>query len=95
MTNTKARHEEILSAAVEVLDAAGGVEIIDALPQDERFLQLREMAKMVAEETACHIDSAKRNIAKALRRARHGIMKKKWGGLRSPVGGRPKKIKIE
>lgn len=95
MTNTKARHEEILSVAVEVLDAAGGVEAIDALSQDKRTPKLRKLAKMVVKETACHVSSAKKNIAKAMSRARYGIMQEQWGGKRTPVGGRPKLAKKE
>lgn len=88
--NTRTRHEEIYNASVEVLTEAGGVEAIDALPQLERVPNLRLMAKEVVKITDCHIDSAKRNIAKALRRARYGIMQQaKWGGLRNPPGGRP------
>lgn len=89
MSNTKARHQEIYNASVESLDKAGGVEAIDELSQDERIPKLRQMAKDVVNRTDCHIDSAKRNIAKAMRRARFGIMKEKWGGHRNPPGGRP------
>ncbi len=88
MTNTKARHLEIYNASVKVLTEAGGVEAIDALPQPERVPNLRRMAKKVVDLTDCHIDSAKRNVAKALRRARYGIMKEAWGGSR-PGSGRP------
>lgn len=88
MANTKTRHLEIYNAAVEVLAAAGGVEIFDALPQLERVPALRKMTKEVVKMTDCHIDSAKRNVSKALRRARYGVMETKWGGLR-PGAGRP------
>ncbi len=88
MTNTKARHLEIYNASVQVLDKAGEVEIFDALPQDERLPKLHAMAKEVVKLTDCEISSAKRNIAKALRRARYGIMKEAWGGSR-PGAGRP------
>lgn len=96
MTNTKARHEEIYNAAVEILDEWGGVEVFDALPQLERVPNLREMAKEVVKMTSCHLDSAKRNIAKALRRARYGVIEAKWGGPRPGAGrpaSKPKKIK--
>lgn len=93
MTNTKARHEEILNCAVSIIEEAGGVSLIDSLPQEERVPVLRSMTKRIKAETACHIDTAKRNLAKAMRRARHGLMKARetksnWGGSRG--GGRPK-----
>jgi hypothetical protein len=94
MTNTKERHLEILSCATEVLEAAGGVLVIDELPQEERTPKLREMANDVKRETNCHIDTAKRNLAKAMRRRRFELMKvadpDRWGGERTPSGGRPK-----
>lgn len=76
--NTKARHEEIYNASVKVLNEAGGVEIFDALPQLERVPKLRKMAQEVVSLTDCEISSAKRNIAKALRRARYGVMEAEW-----------------
>lgn len=88
MANTKARHEEIYNKAVKVLEIFGGVEIVDALSQEERISILRQLAERVKEQTDCHIDSAKRNIAKAMHRARYGIMKERWGGKR-PGAGRP------
>lgn len=93
MTNTKARHKEIYTAAVRALEIAGGIEVIDALSKDERILQLRKSAKWIEGMTNCHIDSAKRNLAKAIRRARYGLMQEasQWGGRRNPPGGRPPK----
>ncbi len=88
MINTKERHLEIYNAAVEILDEWGGVKVFDALSQEYRVPNLRKMAKEVVDLTDCHIDSAKRNIAKALHRARYGIMEAKWGGSR-PGAGRP------
>jgi len=95
MINTKKRHLEIYNSAVRVMEIFGGIETIDALSQEERIPQLRKMARMVKELSDCHNDSAKRNIAKAMRRARYGIMKDKkkdkdWGGKR-PGAGRPSK----
>lgn len=90
MPNTKARHQEIYNEAVKVLKTFGGVETVDALSQEARIPQLRKMAREVKETTNCHIDSAKRNIAKAMRRARYGIMQERWGGKR-PGAGRPPK----
>jgi hypothetical protein len=88
--NTKKRHHEIYSAAVDVINAAGGVEVIDNLPQHDRLSLLRQLAQQVREETVCHADTAKRNLAKAMRRARYDVMVKQWGGKR-PGSGRPKK----
>ncbi len=90
MTNTKARHREILAAAIRVLEIFGGVETIDALPQEERTPQLRKMADTVVGLTNCTKSPARNNVAKALRQARFGIMQDKWGGLRvSEKQGRP------
>lgn len=80
MANTKARHEEILNAATEVLKSAGGVETIEALPKRERIPKLREMAMFVAKKTNCTADPARRNVAKAMHRARFGLMQDRWGG---------------
>jgi hypothetical protein len=90
MTNTKARHKEIYAAAAEVLQSVGGVEEIDALAQEKRILKLRHLTKAVAAKTNCTRDTARRNIAKAMHRARFGIMQDRWGGSRvSDRLGRP------
>lgn len=88
-TNTKARHEEIYTAAVSALETVGGVETVDRLPNFERLVTVRKLYKQVAETTNCHIDTAKKNVAQAMRRARYGEMQKRWGGER-PGAGRPK-----
>lgn len=88
MANTKARHKEIYNEATRVLEIFGGVKTVDALSPEERIPQLCKMAGMVKELTSCHIDSARRNIAKAMRRARFGIMKDRWGGERTPGPGK-------
>lgn len=87
--NTKQRHEEIFAAAQAQLQQAGGVEAIDNLDNPERLAALRQMYKAVEAETSCHYETAKSNVAKALRRARYGVMQKRWGGKR-PGAGRPK-----
>ena len=88
--NTKARHEEIYTAACSALEQVGGVVAVDQLDQLERLPILRSLYKTVVSETNCHIDTAKKNVAKALRRARYGEMVKRgWGGNR-PGAGRPK-----
>lgn len=77
MKNTKQRHLEIYTAAVSTLEAAGGVEAIDRLDQVERPVKLRELYRQVVEATSCHYDTAKRNIAKACRRARFQNMQQR------------------
>lgn len=88
--NNKARHEEIYTAAVSALETAGGVVAVDQLQDIERLVIIRKLYKTVADSTNCHIDTAKKNVAKAMRRARYGEMKKRWGGER-PGAGRPAK----
>lgn len=90
--NTKQRHEEIYAACTKILAKVGGVSLVDSLQQEERIALLRGMANNVAKTTDCHISTAKRNVAKALRRARYDIIKQSWGGHR-PGAGRPKKEK--
>jgi hypothetical protein len=87
--NNKARHEEIYTAACSALEQVGGVVKFDQLDQLERLPVLRSLYKTVVNETNCHIDTAKKNVAKALRKARYGEMVKRWGGPR-PGAGRPK-----
>lgn len=89
MTNTKERHQEILAAAVKVVHAAGGTEVIDALPQDQRLPKLREMAAEVMAATSCTDFPARRNVATAMRRARGVIMQDRWGGARPNPGAAP------
>jgi hypothetical protein len=90
MTNTKARHEEIYLAAAEALQNAGGVQTIDTLSEKERMSKWHQMKIETVNKTGCHIDTARRNIAKAMRRARFGIMQDRWGGPRvSDKQGRP------
>lgn len=87
--NTKVRHEEIYTAAASALEAVGGVVKIDQLDQLERLPILRSLYKIVTDSTNCHIDTAKKNVAKAMRRARYAEMQTHWGGSR-PGAGRPK-----
>lgn len=87
--NTKARHEEIYNAAATVLEEAGGVTRVDQMEQLERLATLRILYKQVAGKADCHIDTAKKNIAKAMRRARYKEMEAHWGGAREGAG-RPK-----
>lgn len=87
--NTKKRHQEILAAAVKVIQAAGGAEVIDALPQDQRLPKLREMAAEVMAATSCADFSARKNVAKAMRQASGVIMQDRWGGTRRNPGPAP------
>ena len=87
--NTKTRHLEIYNAALAALVAAGGVEVVDSLPQAERLAVSRNMYKAVKKKTNCHYEAAKSNIAKAMRHARYGVMQAQWGGTR-PNSGRPR-----
>jgi hypothetical protein len=92
--NNKARHEEIYTAACSALEQVGGVTAVDQLDQLERLPVLRSLYKTVVSETNCHIDTAKKNVAKALRRARYGVMQSHWGGTRPGAGypkGQPRK----
>jgi hypothetical protein len=91
VNNTKARSELIFNTAVSALEAAGGCEVIDRLPIGQaRTLAYEALYRQVIEATSCHRETAKRNVAKALRRARYGEIIKR-GGLREPAGGRPPK----
>jgi len=88
--NTKSRHEEIYAAACSALEQVGGVAKIDNLQELERLVALRSLYKQVSTVTNCHIDTAKQNVAKALRRARfEDKLFDAWGGNR-PGAGRPK-----
>lgn len=88
-TNTKARSEQIFNTAVSVLETAGGPVSIDQLSLEDRWPILDEMYKSVVAQTGCHRETAKRNIAKALRRARYGEVVKRGGARPGPHPGRP------
>lgn len=97
--NTKARSEIIFNTAASVLEAAGGCIWFDRLPAGEigqpvppaRWLALEQMYAAVCEQTGCVRETAKRNVAKALRRARYGEIVKRGGpgrGQGAPPGNR-------
>jgi hypothetical protein len=88
MNNTKLRHQQILAAAATAIQAAGGAEAIDNLPQAERLAVLRGLYRQVVSVTDCHPDTAKRNVTTALRRTGYGATQARWGGVR-PGAGRP------
>lgn len=85
MTNTKIRHQQIYSTAVQAVKNAGGVETIDALSPAARKPQLKIMAHYVVNQTDCQLDTARRNVAKAMHRAQED----NWGGNRPNQPGRP------
>src|SRR3989304_2889936 len=87
--NTKARSEFIFNTAASFLEGAGWCVWFDALPAGpERYQALESIYAAVIQATGCVRDTAKRNVAKALRRARYGEMIKR-GGRREPPGGAP------
>lgn len=90
-SNSKERSELIFNAAVSAVQAAGGHEVIDQLPAGQPRHQAYEVLyQQVMTATGCVRETAKRNVAKALRRARYGEIIRR-GGLREPAGGRPPK----
>lgn len=92
--NTKARSQEIYAAAAAAVQAAGGPGKIDRMPPDEKITTLHKLYDDVAETANCHRDTAKRNVAKALRKGRYAEMVSNWGGPREGAGwpkGRPRK----
>lgn len=78
--NTKARSQEILTAAHTILDEQN-IDITEGV-------EIRPLAKILEVRVRCHIDTAKRAIAKAVRQKR-GQLVAHWGGNR-PGAGRPK-----
>ena len=82
MNNTRARSEEIQSAARALL-AERAVDITQQV-------DVRTLAKELAAQANCHYDTARRHIATAVRRARGGQLPNgTWGGKRDGAG-RPK-----
>lgn len=78
--NTKARAEEIQEAAKTILVTHD----IDVTKQ----VALLPLAKELMQQTGCEISTAKRHVAKAVRRARGVLSEARWGGAR-PGAGRP------
>jgi hypothetical protein len=78
--NTKERSDAIQAAARALL-----VEREIDIKQQVLF---RPLAQELVKRADCHYDTAKRHIAKAVRRAR-GEMAAQWGGAREGAG-RPK-----
>ena len=74
MNNTKQRNAEIAAAARQVL-AESGADITDAVA-------ILPLAKQLVTRTGCHISTAKRHVAKAVRVARGELVASGWGGKR-------------
>lgn len=84
--NTKSRSEELQTLAAEIL-AASGADVT-------KGVEIRPLAKIMADRSGCHYTTAKQHIAKAIRRARHKYQDPTWGGKREGAG-RPKQEKPE
>jgi len=76
--NTKARSLKLQALAIEILTASGA-------SLTER-VEIRPLAKIMAEKSGCHYTTAKQHIAKAIRRARHTLQPVEWGGKREGSG---------
>lgn len=79
--NTKARSLALQNAAKQLIEE----QRVD-VTQQVVFLPL---AKLLMAQEHCGIDTAKRHIATAVRRARGELSYAQWGGYR-PGAGRPK-----
>lgn len=80
MSNTKARSEELQTAARALLKARG----VD-VTQEVRILPL---AKELKAQTDCDISTAKKHVTMAVLHARGLLSESRWGGVR-PGAGRP------
>lgn len=77
-TNTKVRSLEIYAAAVALVES---VDVGEAV-------EIRPLAKELKRQIGCNYDTAKRHIAKAVRRKRGELVKlhQGWGGPREGSG---------
>lgn len=92
--NTKQRAMEIYEAALRLVDAP----VVDMLEGEEHRLELRRLADLLMAETGCVRETARKYIAKALRRKRHPSFEGEgsyqaaiaagwtWGGRREGAG---------
>lgn len=88
-------YERRLQAALRLVNVVELDQIEDA---EARRVELKRLARLLANETGCHIKTAGQHIAKACRRKRHpnysgdggykAAMAAGWGGPR-PGAGRP------
>lgn len=90
MNNTRQRSTALALAASQLL-AASGADVTAPVA-------ILPLAKVMQEQTGCHITTAKSHIARAIRKARHEMavdqfvdaeLSRIWGGTR-PGAGRPK-----
>ena len=90
MTNTRERHLEILAVAAEFINAAGGIEVINALPEGERKNTFNRIVDAVIDRTGCSSRQvARKNVAKAMRKDRHFLTQvANQGGPRTPGPGK-------
>ena len=79
MNNTRERSDAIQTAARALLEARA----VDITKQ----VDIAALVPALVEQTQCHADTAKRHIAKAVRRAR-GEAAATWGGARPGSGTR-------
>jgi hypothetical protein len=84
---TKDRRNEIQAAARQILEEQGGVMAVDALVNEVRKSTLVLMNKTLVDREGVTYDTARRHIAKAMRRARHDVViERGWGGKRDGAG---------
>jgi hypothetical protein len=90
VTNTRERHQQFQAVAADLIEQAGGIEAIDALPQDQHKAEFNRIVDGVIEQTACASRQiARNNVAKAMRKGRDylGEMEIR-GGPRVPGPGK-------
>lgn len=78
MNNTKERSSELAAIAAEILTASGA-DITDSV-------SIAPMVETMTARTGCHTDTARRHLARAVRRARGELVKARWGGARDGAG---------
>jgi hypothetical protein len=84
---TKARRNEIQATARQILDEQGGVMAVDALANEVRKSTLVLMNKTLVDREGITYDTARRHVARAMRRARHDVViERGWGGTRDGAG---------
>lgn len=82
-TGIESRRQEIWMAAQKILADSG----VDVTVQ----VKLQPLARQLANASGCNYETAKRHMAKAVRRARHPDYElPKRGGVRENKGGRPR-----
>jgi len=83
MKGTKDNHQMIQGIALDLITEAGGAEKLAAMtPEDLKPIRIH-LSKRLKEKSGCHINTAKRNIKKAIEGTTDN-----WGGIREG-GGKP------